>query len=193
MEFENVSLEDFTNFLARNLKNVKQRRFLLMQWHSCKIKQETAQRLSYIFESFITTVLYDPIVFHLLSDRIYLFFGTELPILFEWISSEDQHLLIRMMKFRKQLFRQRKESLNNQFDYSDIIFKENQIVDPIWRQQIIRDFVWMIIHKNQPYITTELIAAIQSIQIQKRGDIFLNNIHAGLQTKRHLHELLCIL
>ena len=81
--------------------------------------------------------------------------------------------------------------MNHQFDYSEFVYDCNNI-PLVWRQQIVRDFVWMVAKKNDPFFTSELISAVQWIMIRrKEKDLFLKHIHSGLQKQCHLEEVLC--
>jgi len=188
----NNGAEEFAKFLKRLLKNPPQRRYLLQQWHSSTKKGEESEngRLATIFESFINIILFQPIRLHLQSDRFYIFQGLELPVFFNWVSREDQLFLIECMKHRKDVFKKRNDYMNNQFDYSECIY--DCAIPLFWRQQIVRDFVWLITAKNDGFIKGELTAAVQWVKMERPNDQFLRNIHAGLQDKCHLDEVLCI-
>ena len=192
MNSENsVSAQDFLDFLKRILQKPQQRRYLLQQWHS--VKKKEAERLADIFEQFINIILFHPIRFHLLADRFYLFQGTELPISYEWVSEEDQRFLIKVMQNRTKLYKKRNEYMNHQFDYSEFVYENDSCLPMVWRQQIVRDFVWMVAKKNDRFFTSELISAVQWIRIlRKDKDLFLKNIHSGLQKLCHLEEVLCL-
>lgn len=191
MKASDGAASHYQKFLKRILNNPPQRRYLLQQWHSAKTTPQEEERLAVVFETFIHTVLFQPIQFRLLPDRFYLFQGTNLPVFFNWISSEDQSFLITCMAQRTALFGKRNEYLNNQFDYTEFAFDYQ--IPIVWRQQLVRDFVWMVSSKQENYFTTELIAAVQWIRLQQKENVFLKHIHSGLQKQCVLEEVLCII
>lgn len=187
---EMVSKLDIELFLYRILADPQQRRKILIRWHSVAYAKEKVTRLADIFESFIHTILYEPMEFHLFADRLHVF-GPLLPIRFEWLSQADCTFLINLYACRVNLFKSRKEYENNQFDYSNFTFGgEREMVSFIWRRQIVRDFVWMVAAKNVNYMVAELIVSIQGVLLHKPGNMFLNAIHQGLQGRVLLSEVL---
>lgn len=184
-----VSKLDVELFLYRILADPSQRRKILIRWHSVAGKEKTP-RLADAFESFIHTILYEPLSFHLFADRLHVF-GPSLPIRFEWLSAVDRSFLVNLFACRVNLFKSRKEYENNQFDYSNFTFDgEREMVSIIWRRQIVRDFVWMVAATNVNYMVAELIVSIQGVLLNNPSNIFLSALHQGLQGRVRLSEVL---
>jgi hypothetical protein len=187
-----ISKIDIELFLFRILADPTQRRNILIRWHSVQpvtVKGKTA-RLADIFETFIQTILYEPVAFHLNADRFYVF-GQHLPIRYEWLPKAERDFLISLFANRMTLFKSRKEYENNQFDLSGFTFEgERDMVSHIWRRQIVRDFVWMVAAKNVNYIVAELVASIQGVLLNKPANVFLGCVNDALQGRMRLSEVL---
>lgn len=190
---EGLSREDVAAFFYRVFSVQENRRQILSQWHAKKSKME-ASRLSHEFKAFIYAILYEHVCFHIYHDYFTLF-GPLLPIPYGWLrAEEDQRFIITLFMQRKEIFTNQKDFKNHQFDYSSLkIVPDATILSVVVKRQIVRDFVWMCCEKDKPYITLELINAIQSLLLtpEGKGDVFLGALHQALQGRCNVSEVVC--
>lgn len=178
------------SFFYRIFGDPLKRREILIHWHSLETLHKKYTRLADFFEEFIYTILYEPISFHMYADRFQVF-GDKLPIRYEWLSQEDQTTLISMFANRKALFVVCKEFENNQFDCNTFTFEgEKQLINHIWRRQIVRDFVWIVATKNISHVVLELIVALQQVLLSKKSDVFVSAIHDAIQGRMRLTDVI---
>lgn len=179
---------DVEMFMYRIFGDPTTRRQILCRWQS--VKTVPGKRLATYFEQFITTLLYEPVSFHMFADRFHVL-GETLPIRYEWVSNLDRDTLVNMFAHRQTLFRIRKEYENNQFDFNTFTFEgEKQLINLIWRRQLVRDFAWMVASKNIPCVVLEFIGALQSITLSRSGDVFVSALHDAMQGSSALDEVL---
>lgn len=198
---------DFRSFFFRVFcQDAAQRRKILMHYHNpypvCK-KRHT--RLADVFQEFIVDILYEPIEFKLRADH-FCFFARgkqSLGVYYKWLKDKERAFIVhKVFANRKTLFKTIKHFENNQFAFDGFIHDTTkgkhayeQLCDPMWQRELVRDFAWLVFAKrNEPFIVLELIAALQEIMITHpvgKRDVFLCNLHNGLQGTCNIKEVLC--
>lgn len=184
-----VSKIEMESFLQGLFVDPFKRRDILFYWHGTR-RKVTHERLSHAFAEFISCILYNPMKLHVQFDSMH-FFGPLYPVQYEWLTNEQRTLLIKMVKHRRELFLTTKEYQNNQCDYYDMIYPEQDFITMIHRRQLARDFVWLVFHKKRPHLQLEMIAALQSILVKHKSDIFIATLEQALQGRCLITEVPC--
>lgn len=178
-------------FFERNLTDPSKRRRLICNWHSTAPHSKYT-RLADVFEDFIWSVLYEPPDIHFMMDRI-IVFGQNYPIWYEWLDRADRKLVQDTFLQNHESHFDSKRRFGKQSTYFDYSSPQPPIqIENIWRRQLVRDFVWIVLHKKARFITMELITAVQAILVRiKNRDIFLATMHCALQGRLPIFELVC--
>jgi hypothetical protein len=178
----------FQNLLYRLFGEPECRRRLLKYWHSYQTTKHA--RLADAFEEFITCILVKPVAFHMLHDRLHLF-GDAYSVHYSWMTAVDQEVVVQLFRARARVFAvTRTFPTNGQFDFSHCAFREQDIVCWTWRRQLVRDFVWLV-HTRMPEGRLELLTAVQRMLLLRKQVPFLWEVHAALQGRTLIDELLC--
>jgi hypothetical protein len=172
-------------FLYRIFGEPAQRRAILLHWHAMRSQAKSVERLADVFANFLRTVLYGPLQFRLQMDRFYLFQGNEWPVMIEWIAATEANraLLRSLVAHRARAFKSSREFQNGEFEHAGLaMVSEAAVVDGVWRRQLARDFVYMVVQRA-PGALMELVVALQTLlqEQRSRGDLFVSNMHQALQ------------
>jgi len=187
-------------FYSLFAKTPSRRRRIVKYWHSTypTLGPKTHPRLADVFQEFITDILFEPMTFKLKDNQFCLFArGKEsLAIQMSWLELEEREFIYDLHSNRKTLFRNIKQTANNQFEMSGIVLPEDAM-EHVWKREIVRDFIWMVhgmaIRTNSGggWMIAEMIAAVQGVMLTCKADVFLVEIHAGLQGRCNIREVPC--
>jgi hypothetical protein len=185
----------FQSLLYRLFGEPECRRRLLKYWHSYQTTKHA--RLADAFGEFIACILLKPVAFHMLHDRLHLF-GDAYSVRYEWLAPVDQDVVLEMFRARASVFAVARTFPNGQFDLSHCAFREQDIVCWTWRRQLVRDFVWLAHTRlaHEPHVRLEMLASVQRLLLLPRKQLlmhapFLWQVHAALQGRTFIDELLC--
>jgi hypothetical protein len=184
-----VSKVTVQEFLHNIFVDPFKRRDLLFNWHGIR-KKASHERLAHTFAEFLSCILYTPMKFHIQFNSFH-FFGPQYPIQYDWLTNEEQKTVITMVKHRQELFLTIKEYQNNQCDYYDMVYPEQDFITLVHRRQLARDFVWLVFQKKRAYLQLELIAALQSLLLKHKSDIFVATLEQALQGRAMITEVPC--
>jgi hypothetical protein len=126
-----------------------------------------------------------------------LFYGDgarSLRIAYTWLHPEQRHFLVRVFAHRDTLFTNVKLGLNGEFFVDGFRYQPPHINSHIWQREMVRDFVWLVAEQKNAHLHVELIAALQSLlwdHPRGKCDLFLLNLHDGLQSRCNLPEAPC--
>ncbi len=201
--------QDFRSFFFQIFnQDTSLRRKILMQYHNpypvCKKRH---LRLADVFQEFIVDLLYEPVEFKLRTDH-FCFFARGKPSLgvhYKWLKEKERSFIVyKAFANRKTLFKSMKQFENNQFAFEGFVHDPKphdnkhayeQLCDPMWQRELVRDFAWLVFAKRtESFVVLELIAALQEIMISHpvgKRDVFLCNLHNGLQGTCNVREVLC--
>ena len=183
----------FRGFLRSVFCEPNNRRKLLALWLS--LRKPSSGRLCEVFEEIIGTILHGSLNFTMLVDR-FLLFGAKFPIRYEWLQPASRQFLLLAFANRAILFREHKEYENNLFDYSHFTLNEARFFPVVWRRQLVRDFVHLVLlHSGGDYFTLQLIVCLQGLLLEHKCDKFIATLHETLQGRtgsRDVMEVPCL-
>lgn len=185
-----ITKKEVKEFFRATFVSQKQRRIILHKWQHAKLDMMIKSvRPAHAFAAFIATLLYEKLSFNMQSD-CFCVFG--LPVRYEWIKHQQKHVLVDLFANSPEWFKTRKECENQMFEYKGFVIEDDDsIFKPIWRRQLVRDFVWFILAIQNRHLTLELVVALQHTLLDHTKDQFVFNLHAAMQGKMNIYEVLC--
>lgn len=177
-------------------KNVKfQRRVFIQQWHSSYPidTKNRHKRPADVFKDFIVSILYEKTRLVLKHDRL-CFFGLgadHLAVRMSWIASFPKlkaFVIDELFGRRVEIFSDVQFYLNNAFKLEGFVYDSdpNLFLD-VYRRELVRDFIWLL----PLTCLSEAITAIQKTCLEYPDDVFLKQLHWGLQGQTKITEVLC--
>jgi hypothetical protein len=164
------------------------RRQIIRLWHSpfLGFDAKRHKRPAHVFADFITTILYEPTVLKITRNHFCCFDrGSQV--------YQVPHSLLdhQELDYLDQLLQQNKVKryLNGDFvcQVADAVTEVKQT----WRRELVREFAWQLLAKQSCYLLSEMICAVQSLMLVKKGDLFLAALHFGLQNTSVIKEVPC--
>jgi len=172
-----------------------------------------------VLYEFITTVLYEPIKFSVCENHFQLLGDgcKALSVHFNWLDTEDKLFLqknvfangksyfdtciigennhIRFDKFKHNPPGMILSPVDKSVNISD---SHTSIFSFVWQREIVRDFVWLILHKAQkegePVLKNELILALSKINQEHpygSRDLFISALFQGVCGQLNIHQVQC--
>lgn len=179
------------------------RRHILRRWHAPYAPDPDEggtgppKRVADLWVCFIRDLLYAKVRFCMTHEYM-LFWGDgarSLRIAYAWLGPEQRQFLVwRIYAHRYTLFKNIRDGQNGEFHIDGFVYEEQRISSHIWQRELVRDFLWFVVNKKKLGLVVELIAAIQALLWEHpRGqrDLFLLNLHDGLQNRCLLEEAPC--
>lgn len=172
--------------------DIVRRRQIIMLWHSpYPVDKKRHQRIADVFEEFILSILYEPCIFKMRSDHFCcLSRGSEaLRVPYTMLEKNERNFLKEMFRQRNAHFKVQKQFANGEFNYETGLILH---VKQTWKREIVREFAWLVMKRNSPIMTTELITALQRIMLDRgKCDLFLSALHYGIQGVEFVKEVPC--
>lgn len=194
------------------------RRKIIKSWYKeYPIKPKIHKNHEDVFYEFITNVLYEPIKFSVRKDH-FLLLGDgakSLAIRFEWLDENDRRFLMEnVFSNGEAYFKTFVKGENNHVLIDN--FKNNPpglVLSPVdknvnvanshtsifsfvWQREIVRDFVWLILHKakTEPYLGNHLILALRKINdehIYGKRDLFISALLYSITGHTNIYLVPC--
>jgi hypothetical protein len=181
--------------------NPARRRSLVKHWDFSKVKK---QRVASVLEHVISCILYEPVAFKMRSDHFCLLGNGDDMFSVRYappvLDQQERNFVVDAFAKRKELFSTVKMVQNNMFScdkfkYDNYGAGYTSVFDPIWKREIVRDFVWILLDgAAAASCGTELIAAMQSLLLEHkhgRQDVFLSALHSGVQGTTNVRLVPC--
>jgi hypothetical protein len=181
------------------------RRSLVKQWNFAKVaakKQRVADALAHV----ISCVLYEPVAFKMRADHFCLLGNGDEMFSVRYapptLERQERDFIVGAFARRKELFSTVKMCPNNLFSCDKFKYDPpvpigdgyTSVFDPIWKREIVRDFVWILLNGTGGAVVVELISALQFLLLehkQGRQDVFLSALHNGVQGVTNVRLVPC--
>lgn len=181
------------NFLYSLFGKRKRRILILARWHAQpKPPIETPQNtLESITQAFITCLLKEPIVLSLYKTHIKVFNVQGMHIPHEWLFPHEMQYINDLYARRFEVnFKSRDTFVNGTFALTGLREAELSIQH---RRELVRDFIWMVSSRkaDEHLWKYTLLVVFQQLLLRDRDPLIVG-LHAALQGRANLREILCV-
>jgi hypothetical protein len=180
------------------------RRSIVKQWNFSKVAAKK-QRVADVLAHVISSILYEPVAFKMRADHFCLLGNGEdmFSVRYALLDQQERNFIVGAFARRTELFSTVKMFPNNLFSCDKFKYDSSgpggagytSVFDPIWKREIVRDFVWILLDGGAAAaVGTELIAAMQSLLLEHkhgRQDVFLSALHSGVQGTTNVRLVPC--
>lgn len=184
---------DLQNFLYSLLGKRKRRILILSRWHGSSVPIANCNSFQEVLIAFFKCMLYEPLQISMYPDHLKLFQVQGLPIYYAWLLPHEKEFVKHLYLNRHDYFLIKQQFANGQFVFSKATIPQNYL--PIqYRREVVRDFVWMFMARKDfaDINHSVLVYVAQQLLIERlECDRFIIELHAALQGKFELNNMLC--